>query len=111
MMEYHKSPTELPKELPSLDVFRGLQALIQLVEFQMAAIDDLTTAVNAAIAEIQSLASQLAAAKAAGAGAATDTQLEGLASQLNAAVTAATPAQPAPTETAPAAAPATPAGS
>jgi len=102
-MHYHKSASELPREIASNDVFRGLQAVIQLQEYMMAAIDDLTAAVGAAVAEIQSLSAALAVAKAAGAGAATDTQLEGLASQLNAAVAAQQP--PAPT------APATPAAS
>lgn len=73
----------------------------------MAAIDDLTAAVTAAVNEMNVLAAkvvdltnQLATAQGNGV---TDTQLEGLASQLSTATNAALGAQGAPAAAAPAA--------
>lgn len=113
-MRYTKSPREFPREIFTNDVFSALAAIIRQQEYMMAAIDDLTTAVTNAVAAltaahttIQSLQAQL------GTPVATEDQLEGLASQLNAGiqvfsgsaaqVAAATPVDPAPVDPAPAA--------
>ena len=85
-MRFFRSPWELPKEVRSQDVFQGLSAILHIQEQMMAAIDDLTAAVTAAVSKIEALEAQLAAVPPSNG--VTDTQLEGLASQLNAALNA-----------------------
>lgn len=100
-MRYYRAANEFPRECATNDVFSGLMAIIQIQEQIMAAIDDLTKAVADAVTAINDLRTQLANVPPPGNGV-TDAQLEGLASQLEAAVTPA-PAAPAPETAAPAA--------
>ena len=105
-MFWRKDAREFNREIATNDVFTSLKTILETQEFLMSAIDDLSAAVTAAVAAIQSLEIQLAAAKAAAGNGVTDTQLEGLASQLNAATATTQPAPTAPTEPAQGTAPA-----
>ena len=95
-MFWRKDAREFNREIATNDVFTSLKTILETQELIMSAIDDLSAAVTAAVSAIQLLETQLAAAKAAAGNGVTDTQLEGLASQLNAA-TATTQPPPAPT--------------
>lgn len=85
-MHYPRSPRELPREVLANDVFTGLRTIIEFQEYIMAAIDDLTAAVTAATASMGSALDAINALRqqlANDGNGVTDTQLEGLASQLS----------------------------
>lgn len=92
MVTWVKSAQEFRREVPAIEVFTALRLVIEIQEATMAAIDDLTAAVNAAVAEIATLRGQVGATSSV-----SDAAAETLAGELNAAVTPAPAPVPTPT--------------